>query len=208
MTSRLRELDENLLEFIQICNNSPTSRLLDYIGAPAEDQEAIEGPLNTDSIEGDQTMLVGLLNPLESARSQPRSPSKLKLKDVGGIIMSQDDSFLQPMGEEQEIHKIVQTQRKTIEKLNKDQVILENKISALKKKIEEMSLQAKKKTKEMKSMIQQKMAQNKNSSDAEKAQLTSELNAIRKELNENQVGVTEKGTRISQLTAENESLKK
>jgi uncharacterized coiled-coil DUF342 family protein len=112
------------------------------------------------------------------------------------------------LAEEQEIHKIVQTQRKTIEKLNKEQIILENKISAYKKKIEEMSLQAKKKTKEMKSMVQQKMAQKKNNADAEKSELLSELSTIRKELNDIQALNTERGTKLSQLTAENDSLKK
>lgn len=84
MTDKLLELESDLAEFIQICNNSPTSKLLDYIGVINDDHDGIDGPLNTDSMEGDQTLLAGLLNPLESARSQPRSPSKLKLRDVGG----------------------------------------------------------------------------------------------------------------------------
>jgi predicted nucleic acid-binding Zn-ribbon protein len=111
-------------------------------------------------------------------------------------------------GDEQEIHKIVQTQRRTIERLNKEQVILENKISALKKKVEEVSLQAKKKNKEIKSLVQQKLAQNKNQNDSEKCQLASELATLRKELQDVQSQLIERGTKVSQLSLENDGLKK
>lgn len=111
-------------------------------------------------------------------------------------------------GDEPEICKIVQQQRKTIERLNKEQVILENKISALKKKVEEVSLVAKKKAKETKMMLQQKLAQNRSSMDSEKATMNNELAASKKELQEIRASMTDKGTKISQLAAENESLKK
>ena len=86
MNGKIHELEEEMSEFIQLCGNSPTAKLLDYIGANSDDQDMLDGPLNTDSVEGDQANFSIFLNPLDSARSQPKSPTKLKLREIGGTV--------------------------------------------------------------------------------------------------------------------------
>lgn len=83
MNSKIHELDEHLAEFIQLCNNPPTAKLLDYIGAGSDETDGLEGPINTDSADGDFGSMANLL---DSARTQPRSPTKPKLQNSAGTL--------------------------------------------------------------------------------------------------------------------------
>lgn len=114
---------------------------------------------------------------------------------------------MSPGFEEPDIHGIIKGQRKTIDRLNKQQLILESQVSSLKKKVEETSQQAKKRVKEMRSLVQQKATVSRTQLDAEKLMTKSELESLRHQLDAKDALLTEHKTLVAKLTGENEEFK-
>lgn len=103
---------------------------------------------------------------------------------------------------------IVKNQRKTIDEMNKKQLILENQVTALKKKVEEAGLQSKKKAKELRTLLQQKLAEAKTQIENEKSKNISEIVKLREEVEEKDRSISEKLAKITELTIQNEGFKK
>lgn len=91
--------------------------------------------------------------------------------------------------------------------MNRGQLILENQVSSLKKKVEETGLQAKKKAKEMRSMIQRKLGEARSDLDTEKMKTKAELESLKQQVEEKEAQVTECKTMIAKLRGENDEFK-
>lgn len=84
LNQKLAEIEGRLVEFVHVCNNTTSALSFGVLNTSNDDQDLLEGPLTTESGEGDPTPRPAYLQTEDSARSRTKSPTKLKLRDTMG----------------------------------------------------------------------------------------------------------------------------
>lgn len=130
-----------------------------------DEGDGYESPLMTDGSDHPEPTPRGPRRPLESMPSFSEPPNQQPIILHNAALTAQN-----PAGEaDAPLSQLLSSHRRTIESLTKQQQILENQNSSLKKKIEENNLYFKKKGKEWKLTLQLKANETKEKVEAEKA---------------------------------------
>lgn len=174
------------------------------------DLEGYESPLITDGSDHPDPTPRGPRPQLEASPSFSEPANNL----TGGTQKQTEASGVSGAADTP-ISQLIASQRRTIESLTKQQQILENQNSSLKKKIEENSLYFKRKAKELKLLAQQRGNEVKDKTEAERVKQVqlvliqiSKIEGLEKEVAARVAAVEARDRKLTEVLIELEGVKK